>query len=64
MQIVPLTSHEITLTESTTYIDRGVCPHVRIDVCAGVTLHYIGLFDSTGSYTREFILDEGAIYDG
>jgi Fe-S cluster assembly scaffold protein SufB len=30
----------------------------------GVVLHYVGLFDSTGTYTREFLLETGAHYDG
>lgn len=64
MHIVPLTLPEITLTTSATYIDRGDCPAVRIYVSSGVTLHYVGLFDTNGSYTREFILEEGVVFDG
>ena len=64
MQIVPLTLPDVTLITSMTYIDRGDCPTARIYVSSGVTLHYVGLFDTDGSYTREFILEEGAVFDG
>jgi len=64
MQIVPLTLPEIILTESATYIDRGDCSTVRIHVSSGVILHYVGLFDTNGSYTREFILEEDAVFGG
>lgn len=58
MQITPLTSSHVTLTESMIYIDRGDVPYAQIMVPRNTTCHYVSLLGGNGTYEREFCIEE------